>query len=274
MGDGPAAAHTTHEVDGVSVFVRGETPATGDVPVLYLHGVPTNSDDWLPFLVRTGGLAPDLPGFGRSGKRGDFDYSIAGYDRFLERLLDHLGIEQVRLVMHDWGTVGLAFAQRRPERVARIVIVDGVPFLPGYRWHPIARAWRTRVLGELVMGTTTRRSARLLARLQGQVPPPGAPDLLESAWAHFDPGTQRAILRLYRSAPSDVLAAAGAGLSELDVPALVVWGGRDPYIATEFAEVFAATLPQAELYVSPEAGDWPWVHEPAIVDRIADFLIV
>ena len=57
----------------------------GARPVLYLHGVPTASWEWLPFLERTGGIAPDLPGFGRSAKPGDFDYSIAGYDRFLEQ---------------------------------------------------------------------------------------------------------------------------------------------------------------------------------------------
>ena len=51
---------------------------------------------------------------------------------------------------------------------------------------------------------------------------------------HFDQGTQRAILRLYRSSPPDVLAAAGERLGELDVPALVVWGTRDPYIPARF----------------------------------------
>jgi pimeloyl-ACP methyl ester carboxylesterase len=58
------------------LFWRG---ADGDEPpVLYLHGVPTSSDDWIAFLERTGGLAPDLPGFGRTGKRGDNDYTMAG----------------------------------------------------------------------------------------------------------------------------------------------------------------------------------------------------
>ena len=35
--------------------------------------------------------------------------------------------------MHDWGIVGLALAQRAPERVERIVAIDAVPLLPGYR---------------------------------------------------------------------------------------------------------------------------------------------
>ncbi len=52
----------------------------GDAPILYLHGVPAAGWTWEPFLARSGGIAPDLPGFGRSGKPGDFDYSIPGYD--------------------------------------------------------------------------------------------------------------------------------------------------------------------------------------------------
>ena len=47
--------------------------------------------------------------------------------------------------MHDWGAVGLELAQRRPEAVERLVLIDVVPFVPGYRWHPTARIWRTTV---------------------------------------------------------------------------------------------------------------------------------
>ena len=54
-----------------------EAEATG-TPTLYVHGVPTSSDDWVEFLALTGGVAPDLPGFGRSGKRADLDYSFRG----------------------------------------------------------------------------------------------------------------------------------------------------------------------------------------------------
>ncbi|MDX6660967.1 MAG: hypothetical protein QOJ55_1789, partial [Solirubrobacteraceae bacterium] len=55
------------DIDGQPIFWRS---APGDgAPVVYLHGVPTSSDDWVSFLERTGGLAPDLPGFGRSSKR-------------------------------------------------------------------------------------------------------------------------------------------------------------------------------------------------------------
>src|ERR1700736_434286 len=159
---GSGVIEHTGEIDGLPVVWR--SAGEDAEPALYLHGVPTNSRDWLVFLKRGGGLAVDLPGFGRSGKPGHFDYSIEGYADFLERFLELVGVSRVRLVVHDWGAVGLAFAQRRPERIERLVIVNAVPFLPGYRWHRIARVWRARPWGELFMGATTRTGLRLLSR--------------------------------------------------------------------------------------------------------------
>jgi pimeloyl-ACP methyl ester carboxylesterase len=232
-------------------------------PVLYLHGVPTSSADWEPFLARTGGVAPDLPGFGASGKRGDGDYTMAGYDAFLERFLAHLGADRVRLVVHDWGAVGLLWAQRFPERVERLVVIDAVPLLPGYRWHRVARVWRTPVAGELLMGSSTRATmGRFL---------PAA--LRDDVFTHFDQGTQRAILRLYRSSPPEQLAAAGAGLGSVRAPALVVWGERDPYVPARFADAYAAALGgDAEVVRVPRAAHWPWLDAPDVVVRVAAFL--
>src|ERR1039457_5724439 len=95
-----------------------------------------STDDWLEvpdykvgFLERSGGLAVDLPGFGRSGKPGYLKYTIDEYARFIERFLDFVEVERVRLVMHDWGAVGLAFAQAHPERVERLVVLKAAPLL-------------------------------------------------------------------------------------------------------------------------------------------------
>ena len=111
---GRMAQTTEHRagVDGIDAFWRRAEPDAGADPVLYLHGVPNSSDQWEPFLERTGGFAPDLPGFGRSGKPASFDYSIAGYDRWIEAYVDDVGLDRFSLVVHDWGTVGLATAQR------------------------------------------------------------------------------------------------------------------------------------------------------------------
>jgi pimeloyl-ACP methyl ester carboxylesterase len=281
LADVAEVTENTGEIDGMPVFWRsatttttttGSTPSGSTPPALYLHGVPSSSDDWVAFLERGGGLAPDLPGFGRSGKPGYYDYSIGGYAEFIERFLALTGTDRVRLLVHDWGSVGLAFAQRHPERVERLAVVNAVPFLPGYHWHRIARLWRLPVLGELAMGSTTRGVLRRMSRDANATPGPLPEAFLDSVMEHFDHGTQRAILRLYRASPSDVLAHAGERLGELAGPALVVWGERDPYIPDRFADDYARVLPNAELLKLPDAGHWPWLDRPDLIERVVDFL--
>jgi pimeloyl-ACP methyl ester carboxylesterase len=269
----PEIDERSGEIEGLPVFWRSAPPVDPRAaPALYLHGVPTSSEDWLPFLARSGGIAPDLPGFGRSGKPGYLRFTIDEYALFIERFLDHLEVERVRLLVHDWGAVGLAFAQRHPERVQRLVVTNAVPLLPGYRWHRTARIWRTPVLGELAMGATPRRVLKLSTRESNATPGPLPEAWIDSVLDHFDQGTQRAILRLYRSSPGDVLAAAGARLSRLDMPALVVWGTRDPYIPARFAREYARVLPGSELIELPDAGHWWWLDRPDAIGRVADFL--
>ncbi|HEY4276660.1 MAG TPA: alpha/beta hydrolase [Conexibacter sp.] len=258
----------TVEVGGQPVFWRS-APYEG-APALYIHGVPTSSDDWVPFLQRGGGLAPDLLGFGRSGKGGQLDYSLEGIAAFVERYLDLVEVERVKLVVHDWGAAALAFAIRHPERVERLVICDAVPLLPGYRWHSLARWWRRPVAGELVMGLAFERT--MARSLRDAFAEPVPDSFVASAWSHFDQGTQRAILRLYRSAPEASLADAGEGLEGIACPALVVWGALDPYIPPRFATEYAARLPDAEVEIVPNAGHWPWVDRADLIGRIVDFL--
>jgi pimeloyl-ACP methyl ester carboxylesterase len=263
----------TADIGGRPVFWRSAPPAaSAAAPPLYLHGNPTSSDDWLGFLERTGGLAPDLPGFGRSGKRGDGDYTMAGYDRFVEAFLDHVRVERVQLLVHDWGSTGLLWAQRFPERVERLVVMNAVPLLPGYRWHRIARLWRTRGVGELVMGMTTRWALGRASRGFNAAPGPMSADFLDRVWEHWDQGTQRAVLQLYRASPETALAAAGARLGAVTCPALVVWGERDPFLPARFADAYAAALGgPARVARLPDAGHWPWLDRPDVIDAVAAF---
>jgi pimeloyl-ACP methyl ester carboxylesterase len=234
----------------------------GAAPILYVHGVPTASWQWEPFLMRTGGVAPDLPGFGRTAKPGNFDYSIPGYDRFLEAFCAQAGLERFSLVVHDWGGAALALAQRFPERIERLVLFSTVPLLPGFRWHRVARAWRTPVIGELTMGFTTRWAFRRSL--------PSA--LADRAYADFDQGTQRAILRLYRSAPAETLARHGEQLGDLRCPALILWPTDNPYIPAEFGERYAQALGGRTALELTDGGHWSWVERPELLERAARFL--
>jgi pimeloyl-ACP methyl ester carboxylesterase len=263
----------TIEVAGAPVFYR-HAPVK-ETATLYLHSVPTSSDDWSGLLETTGGVAPDLPGFGRSGKASNLDYTLPAYADFVERFLDAIGIARVTLVGHGWGAaIGLIFAQRHPERVERMAIVDAVPLLDGFAWPRFARWLRRPGIGELLMGSISRR---MLARtLRSASAAPGAwPDArIDGVWAQFDQGTQRAVLHLLRSVDAPSLAAAGAGLAALEQPVLVVWGEQDPWLDAGFADAYARRLPAATVERVADAGHWPWLDRPEVVARLSAFIML
>jgi pimeloyl-ACP methyl ester carboxylesterase len=261
----------TITIDQSPVFYR--SASASDPPPLYLHGAPTSSEDWIAFLERTGGIAPDLIGFGQSGKGGHLDYSPAGLANFVERFLAELGIERVKLVGHDWGAAaGLLLAARDPDRVERLVLIDAVPLLDGYKWHRLARLLRRPVIGELLMGSTTRTLLQRTLRNGSVVPGAWPESRIRSIWDQFDQGTQRALLRLHRSADEARLAELGAELPSLQMPALVLWGERDPWFSPELADAYGARLPNATVQRLPDAGHWPWLDRPDVIELVADFL--
>jgi pimeloyl-ACP methyl ester carboxylesterase len=244
------------------------------MPTLYLHGIPTSSDDWLELLARTGGIAPDLIGFGRSAKGGHLDYSPAGLAGFVERLLDHLGVQDLQVVGHDWGArVGLKLAERNPGRVRRLVFLNPPPNRE--HWPRILKWWHARGLGELLMGAIPRRLFARELRRGAATRADAWPDArVDAVWDQFDQGTQRAILRLVRSAEDDVIGSGGPRphVSAEGVATTVLWGEEDPWYPPETADAYAALLPGATVERIAGAGHWPWLDRPEVVDRVAALL--
>lgn len=260
-------------IDGVKIFYRGV--AREGTPTVYCHGNPTHGEDWLPFLERGGpAIAIDMPGWGRSDRPDParFDYSMYGLSAFLEHCLDELGVGRRKLVLHDWGSLALIGAQRRPDLVERLVAIDAVPLLPGYRWHWIAQLWRRRRLGELLNATTTKSSMALLMRQARGDRSAMPPEFVAMAWSHWNKGTRDATLALYRHADPARLAQAGQDLGKLTCPSLVLWGDRDPYFPARFAEAYANALPGSRLQIVSGAGHWPWVDDPSIVEDVLSFV--
>ncbi len=245
--------------------------------VLFLHGNPGSSGDWRGLLEGVApfsrALAVDMPGFGQADKPADFDYTVAGYARHLGLLIASQQIRRVHLVLHDFGGPwGLTWAADHLDQVASVTLIN-IGIQPGYRWHYLARLWRTPIVGELVMATTTRPAMRLALR-HGN--PRGLPAAyFDEMYSNYDAGTRRAVLQLYRHTNDlgAMTAALANKLAPRKLPAIVVWGARDPYIPRKYAEMQREFFAVDRVVCLEDSGHWPMVDNPAAVaEAVVPFL--
>jgi pimeloyl-ACP methyl ester carboxylesterase len=116
-------------VNSVSLAVH-ERPGSGKGPGLVcIHGLTANHTCWASVADLLGPayrlIAYDLRGRGESDKP-DKGYSLARHNEDLEGLLDHFGLKKAVLIGHSLGAhIALRFAVMHPERVSRLVLVDG-----------------------------------------------------------------------------------------------------------------------------------------------------
>ncbi len=97
-------------------------------PIVFVHGIPTYSYLWrniIPAVQDLGHcIAPDLIGMGESDKP-KIQYTIDDHLRYFEGFLDALGLSDIILVMHGFGSiVGLDFATRHPDRVKAVSLYE------------------------------------------------------------------------------------------------------------------------------------------------------
>jgi pimeloyl-ACP methyl ester carboxylesterase len=105
-------------------------PGGGPV-VLAAHGITSNHRSWGVVAGALDGeatlVAPDLRGRGRSNHL-PAPYSIPGHADDLAAVLDAVGVERAVVAGHSMGGfVALALAERHPDRVSAVVLVDGGP---------------------------------------------------------------------------------------------------------------------------------------------------
>lgn len=113
---------------------------TGE-PILFLHGVPTSAYLWrniIPVLaVRARCIAPDLIGMGKSDKP-DIQYRLIDHIAYLDQFIETLGLKNITLVLHGWGSViGFDYARRHPNNVKAIAFYEShVP--PVTEWKQLS----------------------------------------------------------------------------------------------------------------------------------------
>lgn len=274
--------------------VRGEHATLGDVelryverdggtpgrpPVVLVHGLPGTADDFdrvTPLLAASGHrtIALDRPGYG---------FSEGGYHPLeeqldaLDGLLDQLAIERAVVVGHSYGgTLALAYAARRPERVRGLVLVDAAA--AGQRTDAMGRAEArmTQFLSLPVvepLAYATFGQALLRASAARGAEEAFAPDPV-------DPAYERRMLAVtMQQSDLDALAgerlAADGVMEELDrqlpsigTPAVVIQGDGDELVKPEIGRRLARELPRARYVEVPGGHMVPLVH-PEVVAQAA-----
>jgi haloalkane dehalogenase len=276
LPDYPFAPHYA-EIDGLRMHYVDE--GDGD-PVLLLHGEPTWSFLYRKVIPQVASVArvvaPDYLGFGRSDKPVDRDwYTYDAHYGALELLVEELDLQRITVVMQDWGgPLGFRLATTRPERVARLVVMNtGI-----YSGRPPSDTWlRFRELvrtagpdfqpGRLVQFTSSGElSEEIVAGYDAPFPTPDSktgvlmfPELVPAEPDHPAAETMLRVREALRS---------------WQKPALVLFGDSDAIFSPRVAERIADLIPGAEP-AQTVAGAGHFLQEDAgeeVGARIADWL--
>lgn len=247
-------------------------------PVILLHGYPANCQLWrrcIPALAeRFRVYAPDLPGHGKSDKPLDVDYDLNFLVGFLLDFCEAMSLERVSLVAHDFGgMVGLGFAVRHPERVARFVVMDTGPYAEwpflcrlaiGLASKPFFARWMlTRVGFALAMKLFLVQNAGVV---NSEVV-----DIHRAPWIE-DSATRQAFSHVV-GVPPVRLVEPRERLRSIAAPTLILWAEKDRVLPASIARELQGDIPNAELATVPDCGHFLHEEQPElIVEHLARFL--
>jgi pimeloyl-ACP methyl ester carboxylesterase len=224
--------------------------------VVLLHGVLMNHSVWRGVITKLAPtfrcIAPTLPlGAHRQPMRPGADLSIDGIALLVAEFLERLDLNDVTLIMNDWGGPQLLVDHGRTERIGRLVLVaceafeNFPPGAPGRRLARLAATPGGFTLQSLLMRSAAVRRSVAAALVKQHVP-----DEMLRDW--FGPFIQdreiRQDLRSYcLSVPLDSSRNWSAGLASFDKPALVAWAPEDQMMPPEHGRQLADLLPDGRL---------------------------
>ncbi|MFM9590159.1 alpha/beta fold hydrolase [Streptomyces scabiei] len=256
----------------------------GEGPVLvFAHGLPMNEKQWrkvVPLMDGYRCVLPTLPlGGHRRPMRPGADLSHRGVARLLGEFMERLGLDDVTLVLNDWGGGQFLVTEEQGHRVGRLVLVACEAF---DNFPPGPAKAVAKVCG--IPG-----GVRLLTRLMripafrdnrngyGGMSVRGIPPEIMADW--FGPATRsRAVRRDFAkfatSAPGrEVLLEWSERLRRYDRPVLVVWATEDRLMPREHGPRLAELYPQGRLVEITDSSTLVPEDQPERLARVmTDFL--
>jgi pimeloyl-ACP methyl ester carboxylesterase len=269
------------EIEGVRVHYQ-EAGLKGAPSVLLIHGFTASNFVWKDVLLPIAAagfrvIAPDLVGFGFSGKPENGEYTIDAQARMITGLMDQLGIERATILGSSYGgAIAATCALDYPERVERLVLVDAV-INDHAKSRPLLRLAAAPVLGNFI-SPLMLGSRKLVQQQLRRGYAPENRHLFDDvrAAAHHRPlvaaSTQRAaLLTLRRWKASRIEREA----HRIEQPTLLMWGEVDPEIPLAHGRRLFEEIPQSQLIIFRRCGHMPMEEYPReFVEVLTDFLSV
>jgi pimeloyl-ACP methyl ester carboxylesterase len=257
----------------------------GDGPVLLLvHGMAGSSATWnhvMPALARRFTIvAPDLLGHGESAKPRS-EYSLGAHANVLRDVLNALGHDRATFVGQSLGGgVVMQMAYQFPERCERLVLVGSgglgreVNLLLRALTFPVAEQVFPLVCNSGLCAAADRVAGWL--RHTGIRMTPAAEEMWRSYASLADAEARLAFFRTLRA----VVDPGGQSVNAADrlylaaqMPTLIVWGARDPFIPVEHAVATHAAILGSRLEIFEDVGHFPHCEAPArFGDVLVDFM--
>ena len=266
------------DIDGVRVHYQ-EAGEAGAPAIVLVHGFCASNFVWNEALVPLAAagfrvVAPDLVGFGFSGKPGEGEYTIETQARIVVGLMDALGVERATLVGSSYGgAVAAVCALDYAERVERLVLVGAVSNDEIIR-RPLLRLAAAPVMGELLAPVLLDARRFIKNRLRTTYAA-GNGYLIDRArvTAHQRPlraaATHRAILRTLRGWRAARIEAEAALITQ---PTLLVWGAHDRDVPLRHGERLHELIGHSRLFVFADCGHLPQEERPPeFVSLVAEF---
>ena len=255
------------EVDGVRVHYQEAGEENNPVMVL-IHGFASSTLVWSDVLLRLARagfrvIAPDMLGYGYSGKPRRGAYTIASQARMIIGLLDALGIEQTNLVGTSYGgAVAITCALDYPERIERLVLVGAVTNNEPLKYL-LLRIFKSPVVGDIVAPLLIG-SRSLLRRRMKRVYDRHAWGLDEKrVEARHVPlraaATQRAIIRTARHWDASRI---DRDAHLIKQPTLILWGEIDPDVPLRNGQKLNRQIDGSRLIVFRNCGHLPQEEYP------------
>ena len=256
------------DLEGNRLHYVDEGPKESAQSIVCVHGNPTWSFYYRSIICRFKdahrSLAVDHIGCGLSDKPQDYDYCLANHTSNLVAWFDALDLRNVVLVVHDWGgAIGLGAAVERPDRIAKLMILNTAAFPPPYLPLRIA-ACRFPMLGSLAIrylnafaGTATWMAIDRLPRLST-----AARDGL--LYPYRTPADRIAIDRFVQDIPMSRKHRTYSVLERLEEqlptlaskPTRIVWGAKDWCFRMECLDRLKLAFPNANVRELSDVGHY------------------